>query len=82
VQGEILMKGENMNQDGKKTVKELWAMRNVSVDDFLESITTHPDLKFLLTTVGAWFALRCLLFVWIGTHVIYIVYRIFNLVLN
>lgn len=71
-----------MNQDDKKILKELWEMRNSSVDECLAKISTHPDLKFLLSAVGAWFLLRCLLFVWIGAHVIYFVWRIFNLVLN
>lgn len=72
-----------MNQIDKATVKvkTLWNMRNLTVDEFLELLSKHPDLKFLLTTVGAWFLLRSVIGIWIGVHVLYFVYRIFNLVI-
>jgi hypothetical protein len=71
-----------MNQNDRGTLKKLWDMRNLSVDEFLQKISIHPDLKFLLTTVGAWFLLRWIIGIWIGAHVIYFIYRIFNLVLG
>jgi len=71
-----------MNQDDKGKLKTLWDMRHLTVDEFVSKISVHPDLKFLLTTVGAWFLLRCVIGIWIGAHVIYFVYRIFNIVLS
>jgi len=71
-----------MNQKDKGTLKVLWEMRHLSVDEALTKIAAHPDLKFLLTTVGAWFLLRLVVGVWIGAHVIYYLYRIFHLVLD
>jgi hypothetical protein len=71
-----------MNQNDKGTLKALWEMRHLTVDECLAKVSTHPDLKFLLTTMGAWFLLKLIMSVWIGAHVIYYVYRIFNLVLG
>jgi len=71
-----------MNQNDKGTLKQLWERRNMSVEDFFKSIVAHPDLKFLLTTVGVWYVLRCIVGIWIGAHVIYFVCRIFNVVLG
>lgn len=71
-----------MNQDDKATFKTLWDMRHLTVDEFLKKISAHPDLKFLLTSVGVWFVLRYVIGLWIGAHVLYFVYRIFNLVLG
>jgi hypothetical protein len=70
-----------MNQKDKGTLKALWGMRHLSVDECLAKITAHPDLQFLLTTVGIWFLLRLVVGVWIGAHVLYFIYRIFHLVL-
>ena len=66
----------------KETFKLLWEMRHLTVDEFFSKIAVHPDLKFLLTTVGAWFLLRCVIGIWIGAHVIYFICRIFSLVLS
>lgn len=71
-----------MNTNDKGTLKALWDMRHLTVDECLKKLSTHPDLKFLLTAVGGWFLLRWLMGLWIGVHVLYFVFRIFNLVLG
>ena len=71
-----------MTQNDKATLKKLWTLRNLTVNEFLEKISTQDDLKFLLTTVGIWFLLRWVISIWIGIHVLYFSYRIFNVVLN
>lgn len=65
----------------KGTLKKLWDLRNLSVNESIEVIAKHPNLQFLLTTAGLWFLVRWLIALWIGGHVLYFVYRIFNLVL-
>ena len=69
-----------MNQENQNKIKLLWEMRHLTVDECLKKIANTPGLKFLLTSVGLWFLVKCLLRLWVGAHVIYIVYRIFNLV--
>jgi hypothetical protein len=71
-----------MNTNDKGTLKTLWDMRHLTVDEFLKKLSANPELKLLLTVVGGWFVLRWVIGLWIGVHVIYFIYRIFNLVLN
>lgn len=78
----ILKKGDEMEHNNKGTLQKIWNMRHLTVDECLNKISGEPDLKFLLTTVGAWFLLRWIIGVWIGAHAIYFVYRMFNLVLG
>ncbi len=68
-----------MKQEEKGTLKTLWEMRQLTIEECLIKISNHPDLKFLLTTAGIWFLLRWIIGIWIGGHVIYFVYRIFNM---
>ena len=70
-----------MSESKKLNLKELWEMRNLSVGDFLAALNQYPALKYFLTTAGIWFVLRLFIGLWIGVHAIYLVYRIFNLVL-
>jgi hypothetical protein len=69
-----------MKKDDVGSLKSLWEMRHLSVEDCLKNISTNPDLKFLLGAMGVWFFVRLLLVTWIGAHVIYFVYRIFSMV--
>ena len=71
-----------MNKLTKDEMKEMIAMKELSVKEFLEKIKEHPTLSALLTTAGIWFVTRTLLLIMIWGNVIYIVYRIFNMVLN
>ncbi len=71
-----------MNESNKNRLKDLWDLRHLTVNEFLSKIASHPDLKFLLTSVGIWFLVRWLIGLWIGGHVIYFVCRIFNVVFN
>lgn len=71
-----------MNQDKKEIFGKIWEMRRLTVREFLSNITDHPDLGFLLTTAGIWFVLRLVIGIWIATHVIYFVCRVFNLVMD
>jgi uncharacterized membrane protein len=71
-----------MNKLTKDDMKELMAMRELTVREFFEKIKQHPTLSGLLTTAGVWFVTRTLLLIMIWGNVIYIVTRIFNMVLN
>lgn len=71
-----------MSESIKSKLQKLWDMRNISVDDFLGLVANHPNLKFFLTTAGAWLLLQWTIGIWIGAHALYFAYRIFNLVLN
>tara|TARA_R110000868_G_scaffold277858_5_gene537650 strand:+ start:499 stop:714 length:216 start_codon:yes stop_codon:yes gene_type:complete len=71
-----------MNNISKDEVKELIGMKELTVKDFIKRIEQHPTLNGLLTTAGVWLMLRTLLFIMILANVIYVVYRIFNMVLN
>lgn len=65
----------------RKQIGDLWEMRNLSVKDFFEIVSNHPDLKFLLTAAGIWWLIRFALAITIAGNVIYYVIRIFNLIL-
>jgi len=65
----------------RKQISNLWDMRNLSLKEFFENISKHPDLKFLLTAAGLWWLIKLALAVTIAGNVIYYVIRIFNLVL-
>ncbi|MHB1948318.1 MAG: hypothetical protein ACYCQI_09420 [Gammaproteobacteria bacterium] len=71
------MKKINRNQ-----LNEMWDMRNLTVKEFFENLSKHPDLKFLLTAAGIWWLTKFALAITIAGNVIYYVIRIFNLVLG
>ena len=71
-----------MNKLTKDEMKEMFAMKELSVKEFFEKIKEHPTLSALLTTAGVWFVTRSLLLIMIWGNVFYVVYRIFNMVLN
>jgi hypothetical protein len=71
-----------MNQSNKPKVRLIWEMRNLSVNELIDKVSKHTDLKYFLTVAGILFLLRWLLVLWIGAHVMYLVYRIFNMVIG
>ncbi len=56
--------------------------KELTVKEFVEKIKQLPILREILTMAGVWFVVRTVLFLMIFGNVIYIVYRIFNMVLN
>ena len=70
-----------MSKLKRKEMSNLWEMRNLSLKEFFENVSNHPDLKFLLTAAGIWWLIRFALVITIAGNVIYYVIRIFNLVL-
>ena len=71
-----------MNKLSKDDMKELMEMKELTVKECIEKIKQHPTLSALLTTAGVWFVTRAILLIMIFGNVFYIVYRIFNMVLN
>lgn len=71
-----------MSELEKNKLLILWEMRKLTANEALDKISKNKDLKFLLTTAGIWFLLRLSIGIWIGVHVIYFLYRIFNVVLG
>ncbi len=71
-----------MNKMNRKNMKDIWRMRNLTVKDFFENLSKHPDLKFLLTAAGSWWLIKMTLFVVLACNVFYYVIRIFDLVLS
>lgn len=69
-------------QLNKNDIKELIAMKELTVREFFENLKEHPTLSALLTTASIWLILRTLLLIMIFGNVFYVVYRIFNMVLN
>lgn len=68
-----------MEKIDRVNLRDIWKMRNFTVKEFLDNLSTHPELKFLLTAAGAWWLLRMVLSIVIAANVIYYIYRIFNL---
>jgi len=66
----------------KNDMKDLIEMKELTVKDCLEKMKQHSALSGLLTVAGLWFVTRTLLLMMIGGNVVYVVYRIFNMVLN
>lgn len=71
-----------MNQSGKGKLQRLLELRELTVDELMQKLSERPALKFVLTTAGIWFLFRWAIGLWIGVHVIYLIYHIFDLVLN
>ena len=71
-----------MNKLNKDDMKELIAMKDLTVKEWLEAIKQHPTLRMLLTTAGLWAVTRTLLLIMIYGNVFYLVYRIINMVLH
>lgn len=71
-----------MEKITRDNLREMWKFRNLTVKDFLSEISKHPDLKFLLTAVGAWWIMSTVVALTIAGNVIYYLFRIFNLVLG
>jgi hypothetical protein len=61
---------------------DIWAMRNLTVKEFIEGLSKHPDLKFLLTVAGIWWLTRTVVVITFSANVIYCIFRVFNLVLG
>lgn len=71
-----------MGKISKKSLKDLWGMRHLTIKDFINRLSAYPDLKFFLTAVGIWWFARTVITVTIGLNVIYYICRLFNLVLG
>lgn len=54
--------------------------KDMTVRELLHEINERPNLRFFLTTAGIWWLLRTWLIFFIAGNVIFLVYRIFNLV--
>lgn len=74
--------GSLMKKLKKESLQEIWNMKNMSVKECMLHISSHPDLKFLLTSAGVFWLIRMSLTITILGNVIYYAIRIFNLVLN
>jgi len=70
---------KKINRDN---LSDIWKMRNLTVGGFLSEISKHPELKFLITAVGAAWIMSAVIAFTIGANVIYYVCRIFRLVLG
>ena len=66
----------------KDDMKELIAMQDMTVKEFLDELKKHPTLKILLTAAGGWLVARTILLLMIFGNLIYVAYRIVNMVLN
>lgn len=71
-----------MEKLSKNNLKELWEMKNLTVKEFIQKLSAHPDMKFLLTAFGIWWICGFLLTATIGINVVMYVFRIFKLVLG
>lgn len=71
-----------MSKLSKEDIMELIDMKELTVKEFFEKMKEHPTLSVLLTTAGVWLVARTLLLIMIFGNVIYVAYRIFNMVLN
>lgn len=54
--------------------------KDMTVRELLKEINNRPNLRFFLTAAGIWWIARTLLIFLIAGNVIYLLYRIFNLV--
>lgn len=71
------------NEDRKTSSKIGWGdLKALTVDECIERISAHSDLKFILTAAGCWLILRWLVGLWILGHVSYLFYRLIVLVLG
>lgn len=71
-----------MNKLNRSQLKEILEMKDLTVKDAIEKISKHSELKFLLTTAGIWLIVRYVLAVVVGGNLLYVLYRIFHLVLG
>ncbi len=71
-----------MKKMNRKNMKDIWLMRNLTIKDFFENLSKHPDLKFLLTAGGIWWLIKMTLFVVLAGNVFYYVIQIFDLILS
>ena len=71
-----------MKKINRRHVNEIWQMRHLTVKEFFENLSKHPDLKFLLTAAGIWWLTKFTLFMVLAGNVFYYVIKIFNLVLS
>ncbi len=71
-----------MKKISRSNLSDIWGMRNFTVKEFLEVLSKHPDLKFLLTAVGFWWVISAIVAITIGANVIYYLFRVFKLVLG
>lgn len=63
-------------------MKELLAMKDLTVKEFIEKIKSHPTLGILITTAGVWIAVRFILLIVLWGNLFYVGTRIINLVLG
>ncbi len=61
-------------------LEKLWNMRNLKVGELVNAIRNDSDLKFLLTTVGAWYLSKNIFKLIIIIHIAYFVYHMFQMV--
>lgn len=66
----------------KEDIKELMTMKQLTVREFIKKLKSHPRLNFLLTTAGIWILIQAVFSVVITINVLYVVGRIFNMVLG
>ena len=71
-----------MNKFTKDDLKELVQMKGLTVKEFIEKVKNHPRLSFLITTAGIWLLIQMVLGLWIAAHVVYIVHRIFQMLMS
>lgn len=71
-----------MKKINRDNLSDIWKMRHLTVEDFLSEISKNPDLKFLLTAVGALWIMSTVVALTIGANVIYYLCRVFRLVLG
>jgi hypothetical protein len=63
------------------TLEDLWRMRHLSVQGFLDELHTRPSLKFLLAFISIWWAARMIFTVIVVSNTIFFVIRLFKFVL-
>lgn len=66
----------------KADMKELLAMKNLTVGEFINQLKNHPTLHFLLTTAGVWLLVQIVFSLFVAVNVLYAVGRVFRLVLG
>lgn len=76
------MNDAKRNKINFNNLKDLWELRNLTVQDFLNALSKNSDLKFLVTIAGLWWAMNTIFVFVVGANVIYYVSRIFKLVLG
>ena len=66
----------------KSDLKDLYAMRHLTLGECIEELKKHPTLSVLLTSAGIWFAFQIIFLLLIAGNVFYGVAHIFSLVMR